>query len=256
MSYRDPTATWFGSPNYSPGRPNGIKWIVLHTMVGTTEAANARFQNPESTASAHYGVSEDGSLCQWVDEGNTAWHAGDFTVNQYSIGIEHEDGGNYNSPRPDALYATSSALVARICARYGIPIQRGNYAQGIPGCIDHRTVYATACPDSLDTNRIITGAAQEASMSPQQAEIDYRTAYFLIRFGEPQPEELAEWMAKGTDDETVRRNFVEIVDSPEGIAFQAKLRAAVNGTPPPDDDSKYALKGHDHPATTTVGASS
>lgn len=156
--YRDPAAQWLGSPNYSAGRPNGIQWIVLHTMVGTIGSADARFQNPAEQASAHYGVGMDGSLVQWVDEGDTAWHAGDFFVNQHSVGIEHEDGGNYNSPRPDALYTASSALVQQVCARYDIPVQRGDVAAGIPGCIDHRTVYATACPDSLDTDRIIKGA--------------------------------------------------------------------------------------------------
>lgn len=157
-SYRDPRATWLGSPNYWSGRPGGISWIVLHTMVGTVASANARFQIPSQAASAHYGVGEDGSLVQWVDEANSAWHAGDGVVNQASIGIEHEDMGNYDSPRPDALYARSSALVAAICSRYGIPVQRGNYAARVAGCIDHRTVYATACPDALDTDRIIAGA--------------------------------------------------------------------------------------------------
>lgn len=158
MSYRNPAATWLGSPNYSAGRPDGIQWIVLHTMVGTTAASNGRFQNPGAAASAHYGVSEDGSLVQWVDEGDTAWHAGDYPCNQHSIGIEHEDNGDYNGVRPDALYAASSALVASICSRNGIPVKRGDYAAGIPGCIDHRTVAITACPDALDTDRIIRGA--------------------------------------------------------------------------------------------------
>lgn len=158
-SFRDPNATWLGSPNYSAGRPGGVSWIVLHTEVGTNASANARFQNIAQAASAHYGVGLDGSLVQWVDEDSTAWHAGDFAVNQASIGIEHEDGGSYNSPRPDALYARSAQLVAAICSRYGIPVQRGNYAARIAGCIDHRTVYATGCPDSLDTDRIIAQAA-------------------------------------------------------------------------------------------------
>src|SRR4030081_3246377 len=102
MNYVNPGASFLGSPNYSAGRPGGISWIVLHTMVGTVASANARFQNPNQQASAHYGIGLDGSLFQWVDESDTAWHAGDFVVNQASIGIEHEDGGNYNSPRTDA----------------------------------------------------------------------------------------------------------------------------------------------------------
>jgi hypothetical protein len=161
-SYRDPSAVWRGSPNYSPNRDGHYlepvqSWIVLHTMVGTMQSADARFQNPNQQASAHYGVGYEGALWQWVDEKDAAWHSGNYTCNLDSIGIEHEDMGNYNSPRPDALYQRSARLVADICKRYGIPCRRGTYAS-VSGCIDHRTVYATACPDSLDTNRIISEA--------------------------------------------------------------------------------------------------
>jgi len=163
-SYRDPGATWLGSPNFSLNRDGHYmaptaSWIVLHTMVGTVASAEARFRNPAQQASAHYGVGLDGSLVQWVDEKDAAWHAGDYQVNLDSIGIEHEDGGNYNSPRPDALYKRSAQLVAAICRRYRLPCVRGNAKTGVAGLIDHRTVYATACPDSLDTDRIIREAA-------------------------------------------------------------------------------------------------
>jgi hypothetical protein len=161
-SYRDPNAVWRGSPNYSPNRDGHYlesvsSWIVLHTMVGTMQSADARFQNPNQQASAHYGVGYQGALWQWVDEKDAAWHAGDYGCNLDSVGIEHEDMGNYNSPRPDALYQRSARLVADISKRYGIPCRRGTYGS-VSGCIDHRTVYATACPDSLDTDRIIREA--------------------------------------------------------------------------------------------------
>lgn len=150
---------WLGSPNYTGGHL-GYKWVVLHTMVGTIDSANARFQQPGQQASAHYGVAAN-RMVQWVDEGDTAWHAGVWSVNQQSVGIEHQDDGNYNSPRPDALYANSIRLVSDICQRHGIPRSHGNVALGVPGIISHReTGYATACPDSLDTDRIIRGVAQ------------------------------------------------------------------------------------------------
>ena len=103
---------WLGSPNYSPGRDGhdmaiAPSWVVIHTMVGTIESANARFQQAGQQASAHYGVGSTGRLVQWVDESDAAWHAGVYNVNLDSIGIEHEDHGDYNGPRPDALYAAS-----------------------------------------------------------------------------------------------------------------------------------------------------
>jgi hypothetical protein len=189
MGHRE--GTWLGSPNFTAGRPGGISWIVLHTMVGTVAAADARFQNASQQASAHYGVGLDGSLVQWVDEADTAWHAGDYACNQASIGIEHEDGGNYNSPRPDALYTRSAQLVAGICARYGIPVQRGTYPS-VAGCIDHRTVYATGCPDSLDTDRILReavglygpggGTITGEDMTPEQDTI-LRNTFNIVRYG-------------------------------------------------------------------------
>ena len=132
-----------------------IDRIVLHTMVGWIASADARFHTDGAQVSAHFGVRVDGSLWQWVNVWDTAYHAGDWGVNLASIGIEHEDEGNYNAPRPDALYTRSAALVAQFCAEYKIPCVRGTAG---PGIYDHRQVHATACPDALDTDRIIRQA--------------------------------------------------------------------------------------------------
>lgn len=168
QSYRDPSARWLGSPNYwldRDGHDMAIQpaWVVIHTMVGTIASANGRFQNPGEGASAHYGVGYHGDLVQWVDEKDAAWHAGDRLINLDSIGIEHEDMGLYDDPRPDALYATSSALVRRICLRYGIPIDRAHIRP-------HNEVSdsPTACPDALDLTRIIAAAAVGDDMTPDQ----------------------------------------------------------------------------------------
>lgn len=136
-----------------------IDRVIIHTMVGTTASANARFNTPYQ-ASAHYGVSLDGSIVHWTDEDNTAYHAGNYPMNQRSIGIEHEDNGNYNGVRPDILYASSARLVKDICKFYNIPIDRNHI-------LEHKQVsdQPTACPDALDINRII----REASIVPVHA---------------------------------------------------------------------------------------
>lgn len=145
------------SSNYTIGRDGRtIDKLLLHTMVGWIAAADARFQNPAQQVSAHYGVRLDGAIWQWVSDLDTAYHAGDWDVNQTSIGIEHEDGGAYMDPRPDALYAASARLVADLCRLYSVPCVRGTSG---PGIYDHRQVHATACPDALDTDRIIREAA-------------------------------------------------------------------------------------------------
>jgi hypothetical protein len=131
-----------------------IDRIVLHTMVGTWQGAASRFDNSASQVSAHYGVKYDGGLIAWLEEYNTAYHAGSYAMNQRSIGIEHEDMGNYNSPRPDVLYSMSAKLVADICKFYSIPSDSTHI-------IRHQNVLgaSTACPDSLDTDRIIREAS-------------------------------------------------------------------------------------------------
>lgn len=162
-SYRNPAATWLGSPNFTPGRGghdmSQPSWVVLHTMDASAEAANARFQQASQQASATYGVKLDGSLLQWVDEQDAAWAngatgRGGRGDNLDSISIEHEDDGNYNGPRTPQLYAASAALVREVCLRYGIPIDRQHI-------IGHRECdYAqTACPDALDVEGIVAAAA-------------------------------------------------------------------------------------------------
>lgn len=161
MSYtEEPVAgPWDGhGGNYDESRST-IDHIIIHTMVGTAEAASARFNNPTSNVSAHYGVKLDGSLIHWLEEYYTAYHAGDYDMNQRSIGIEHEDNGDYNGARPGTLYETSAKLVADICKFYSIPCDRGHIKK-------HNEVsdHPTACPDALDIDRIVREA--KAILSP------------------------------------------------------------------------------------------
>lgn len=143
-----------------------IQSIILHTIDGTIAGADAEFQRPGSGRSVHYGVGLDGTLHQWVDEDNVAYQAGNYAVNQTSIGIEHEDGGDYNGIRPDALYETSAKIVADICKFYDIPCDEEHifkHAQVID-----KTYFpgGTSCPDALDTQRIISAAYQLLHPAP------------------------------------------------------------------------------------------
>jgi N-acetyl-anhydromuramyl-L-alanine amidase AmpD len=143
-----------------------IDRVIIHTMVGTWQAAAARFDNPTQKVSAHYGVKKDGGIIHWLEETFTAYHAGDYAMNQRSIGIEHEDEGDFNGVRPDTLYASSAKLVRDICLFYNIPIDRQHI-------LKHSEVIATGCPDALDIDRIV----REAQGQDQQSVIEeLRTA--------------------------------------------------------------------------------
>ncbi len=164
---------WDGNKgNYDNNRAN-IDMIIIHTMAGTTKGSTAHFQNVATMASAHYGVSLDGSLTQWITENCVAYHAGAYPINQRSIGIEHEDGYNpqtkpnaTNEPRPDALYETSARLVADISAFYKIPLDRDHIKM-------HREVSqkGTACPGTLDIDRIINRAKELVNPAPQEEQL-------------------------------------------------------------------------------------
>lgn len=146
-----------------------IDRVIIHTTVGSWQGAAARFDDPTSKVSAHYGVKLDGTYIHWLEETFTAYHAGDYSMNQRSIGIEFEDGGDYNGVRPDALYKASGALVKDICTFYGIPIDRTHI-------LKHSEVSdaPTGCPDALDIDRIVREASStDVPMATiPQAELD------------------------------------------------------------------------------------
>src|SRR3990167_7804699 len=103
---------WIGAnaSNYGIGRAgNKIDKIVLHWIVGKLSAADVTFQNPDRIASAHYGIGNN-TIHQYVKEENTAYHAGNLTVNRQSIGIEHEGGPDLSIS--EDTYKTSIQLVA------------------------------------------------------------------------------------------------------------------------------------------------
>lgn len=147
------------SGNYDTSR-SPIDRIVIHTMVGTVTGAAARFDTYGTQVSAHYGIGLDGNLYHWLEETYTAYHAGNYLMNQRSIGIEHEDGGDYNGARPDTLYNESAKLVADICKFYNIPCDRTHI-------LKHNEIIPTGCPDALDIDRIVRQA--QAILTPPLA---------------------------------------------------------------------------------------
>jgi N-acetyl-anhydromuramyl-L-alanine amidase AmpD len=121
--------------NYDPAnRPAdglSIRYIVLHDTESSGgaspyDSAIATFQDPTSFASAHYVIrSSDGHVTQMVQTKDVAWHAGNWTLNEHSIGIEQEgiasQGGAWYT---EQMYQSSAALVRYLAARYGIPLDR------------------------------------------------------------------------------------------------------------------------------------
>ena len=116
------------SPNFN-ARTLPVQIIVLHyTGMPTAQAAIARLTDPDAQVSAHWLVTEDGTVVRMVDERQRAWHAGRSfwrgvtDVNSASIGIEIVNPGHEFGYRrfPAAQMAAVLSLVAAATARFGI----------------------------------------------------------------------------------------------------------------------------------------
>lgn len=127
-----PDSTFYGasSNNYSAAnRPssNPIDKIIIHVTQGSWSSAINWFQNSSAQVSAHYTVrSSDGFIGQSVWEKDIAWHAGNWSYNQTSVGVEHE--GYVSDPKwfTDAMYRSSARLSAYLCKKYSIPVDRAH----------------------------------------------------------------------------------------------------------------------------------
>jgi MYXO-CTERM domain-containing protein len=118
-------AEWFPTPQtnkWTAGRPNGaVDRIVIHDTEGGWDASVATLQN-DPGKSVHYIVGQDGRVGQFVLEGDTAWHAGNWFYNTKSVGIEHV--GYYTQSYPDAEYAASADLVKYLVGKYNVAADR------------------------------------------------------------------------------------------------------------------------------------
>ncbi|MFI0149753.1 N-acetylmuramoyl-L-alanine amidase [Streptomyces lydicus] len=101
-----------------------IDRVVVHVVQGSCASALRVFKDPAHEAAAHYVVRADGRIAQAVRELDVAFHAGNRAYNERSVGIEHEGFVDRPASFTDAMYASSAALTADICRRYGFPADR------------------------------------------------------------------------------------------------------------------------------------
>ncbi|CUK96479.1 N-acetylmuramoyl-L-alanine amidase [Listeria monocytogenes] len=132
-------------PHYSSGRSGAkVNKIVIHHMAGTNyDIVPNIWQTRE--ASAHYGIGKNGEIHAYVDENNTAWHAGNWNANISSVGIEHcNSTGSPNWGINQATIDASARLCADIAKRYGLGKLVVN-----KNIFPHSYFSATSCPGQL-----------------------------------------------------------------------------------------------------------
>lgn len=112
--------------------------IVVHVTQGGFASSVDAFKNPWHKASAHYIVRKDGHIEQMVRELDVAYHAGNRSMNERSVGIEHVGFVHRPQDFTDAMYAASAKLAADVCRRYDIPVDRKHIVghSEVPGA-DH-----------------------------------------------------------------------------------------------------------------------
>ncbi|MFF4119436.1 N-acetylmuramoyl-L-alanine amidase [Streptomyces sp. NPDC001714] len=101
-----------------------IDRVVIHVTQGGYASAVKAFQDPAHEAAAHYIVRKDGRITQLVRELDVAFHAGNRSYNERSVGIEHEGFVDRPEDFTAAMYAASARLTAAICRRYGMAVDR------------------------------------------------------------------------------------------------------------------------------------
>lgn len=127
-------ARWF-----TKGRIKPIQLLIVHSMEaaekGTTAENIARyFQTTTTKASAHFCIDAD-SIVQCVKLEDTAYHCKNANAN--GIGLEHA--GFAKQSREEWLdeysrqtLERSAKLVAELCGRFDIPIQKAEFKGATP----------------------------------------------------------------------------------------------------------------------------
>jgi len=141
--------TFIGSPNYTKGRGGQrVTGVIIHWMAGNLASTDAVFQNTSRNTSAHYGI-ENTTVHQYVRDEDTAYQAGNWTVNTQTIGIEHSA-----QPGRDASQATletSAQLIADLSKKHGFAINSSTVHP-------HNAIKATQCPGTISVQWLINRA--------------------------------------------------------------------------------------------------
>lgn len=160
--------------NYHGPRRGRATQVVIHTVQGSYSSCKNWFKNPAANVSAHYVVSATGNTTQMVGENMIAWHVGG--ANPYTIGIEHEGYAHDGHPPTKAMYHASAKLVAGICYRNNIPVNRSR----IKGHVEYPGTHTDPGSEwdwpyfMALVKRYRFGAAPKPDNSPVQSGVVYR----------------------------------------------------------------------------------
>lgn len=120
MAHSPLAKTYIGeNSNFSnPSYRTATDLIVVHHMAGVLTPTQCNNSLKGRGGSIHYAIGNDGTIGWGIDETEVAWHAGNWPINQRSIGIETSNsstGGDW--PVSEAAFNSLVYLVADIAKR-------------------------------------------------------------------------------------------------------------------------------------------
>lgn len=152
----------------SNGTPSSITMVTIHHMAGvnTAEGCGQIFAKAGRGGSSHYGIGNDGTIGNYVDEKDVAWTNSNYYSNCHAVTIETSNsstGGNW--PVSDAALKSLIKLVADIA-------KRNNLGKLVPGqnLTWHKMYAATGCPGEylLSKMQYIADEANKINSSSTQ----------------------------------------------------------------------------------------
>ncbi|MFF3740935.1 N-acetylmuramoyl-L-alanine amidase [Streptomyces sp. NPDC002566] len=120
-----PAAASNGQVSNRPANGIRIDSIVIHDTESSYASAVSTFQTPGGGA-AHYVMrASDGAVTQMVPLKDLAFHAGNYSTNMHTVGIEHEGYAAHGATwYTEAQYEATAELVKYLAGRFGIPLDR------------------------------------------------------------------------------------------------------------------------------------
>lgn len=120
-----PAAASNGQVSDRPANGIRIDSIVIHDTESSYASTITTFQTPGGGA-AHYVMrSSDGAVTQMVPTKDLAFHAGNYSTNMHSVGIEHEGYAAHGATwYTEVQYEATADLVKYLAGRFGIPLDR------------------------------------------------------------------------------------------------------------------------------------
>ena len=130
--------------NYTKGRTAKISEITIHHMAGimTAQSCGKMWQKKGKKTSSNYGIGNDGTIANYVDESDTAWCNSNWNSNCRAVSIEVSNskvGGNWIVS--DNALNSLIKLVADVAKRNNL----GTLVKG-KNVTWHSMYTATTCP--------------------------------------------------------------------------------------------------------------